>query len=283
MPARRTGPEQRPVSRRLLLPAVGAVVIGLVVALLGLAGEAGGKPEPSTTRTTNSPVPDEPGTAGQPPASAPAPPQSPPVPETAITAPVTYPEAGPRTWQTVGGRSPVLGRAGQLLRFRVAVENGITGITPDAFADAVVSTLGDPRSWTGTGQRRLQRVGPTEAAAFTVYLATPATRDRLCDDGYDRYTSCRNGNQVVVNVARWAHGVPDYGAPLATYQQYVINHEVGHRLGQGHQLCPAPGKPAPVMQQQTLSLHRCTPNPYPLLNGKFYATHSGHYNDPIPH
>lgn len=130
MPARRTGPEQRPVSRRLLLPAVGAVVIGLVVALLGLAGEAGGKPEPSTTRTTNSPVPDEPGTAGQPPASAPAPPQSPPVPETAITAPVTYPEAGPRTWQTVGGRSPVLGRAGQLLRFRVAVENGITGITP---------------------------------------------------------------------------------------------------------------------------------------------------------
>ncbi|MGW4462826.1 DUF3152 domain-containing protein [Micromonospora sp. NPDC004704] len=275
MSARRTGSDQRSASRRLLLPAVGAVVIGLVVALLGVAGEAGGKPDPAPTGTTNA-VTAEPSPAG------PAPEPTTPRPETPVTPPVTYPESGPRTWHTADGRSPVLGTSGQLLRFRVAVEGGITGITPAAFAEAVVTTLGDPRSWTGNGQRRLQRVGPNEAASFTVYLATPATRDRLCDDGYDRYTSCRNGNQVVVNVARWVHGVPNYGAPLATYQQYVINHEVGHRLGQGHQLCPGPGKPAPVMQQQTLALHACTPNAYPLLNGKFYAGRSGQYNDPVP-
>jgi hypothetical protein len=117
---------------------------------------------------------------------------------------------------------------------------------------------------------------------FTIYLVTPATRDVLCGDGYDRYTSCRKDNSVVLNVARWVHGVPSFGADLTGYREYMVNHETGHRLYNGHELCPGPGKPAPVMQQQTLGMHGCVPNSWPMLAGRAYHGRSGQYADPLP-
>ena len=85
--------------------------------------------------------------------------------------------------------------------------------------------------------------GPANGSTTPSTSPLPATRDVLCGNGYDRYTSCRNGNTVVVNVARWARGIPGYGADLTAYRQYVVNHETGHRLGRGHELCPGPGPP----------------------------------------
>lgn len=73
---------------------------------------------------------------------------------------------------------------------------------------------------------------------------------------------------MVLNVDRWAHAVPRYD--LGTYRRYLVNHETGHRFGFGHDACPGKGKPAPVMQQQTLGLHGCKPNPWPYLDGKLY-------------
>lgn len=195
---------------------------------------------------------------------------------------ISYPVAGPRRYDVVPGRSAVIGRSGDLYQFRVAVEQGITGVDRAGFARFVTETYADPRGWAAAGERRFQRVPAGEPADFVVYLVTPGTRDALCGDAYDRYTSCRSGERVVVNVARWAHGVPGYGASLETYRQYVVNHETGHRFGYGHELCPGSERPAPVMQQQTLGRHGCVANAWPEVNGREYHGASGQYHDPVP-
>ncbi|SCF44830.1 Protein of unknown function [Micromonospora purpureochromogenes] len=216
-------------------------------------------------------------------AAAPADAPPPGRPAATPTAPVlNYPDRGTGTWRTATAQGAVAGRGGELLRYRVAVEGGIDEVDVELLGREVAVVLADRRGWTGGGRWRLQRVGPGVPADFTVLLTTPATRADLCGDVADRYTSCRNSDRVVVNVARWARGVPGFGGDLATYRAYVLNHEVGHRLGMGHELCPARGAPAPVMQQQTLGLHDCVPNAWPYVDGTLHTGRPGEYDDPVP-
>ncbi|TWG22844.1 uncharacterized protein DUF3152 [Micromonospora palomenae] len=224
--------------------------------------------------------------AGQPPAPAvgadtttPAPP---PVTARPRAAAISYPADGGNRWYRAAAETPASGGTGRLLRYRVAVERDIQGLPVTEFAAEVSRTLNDPQGWTAGGTLRLRRVGWGQPADFTIYLATPGTRDELCHDVPDGYTSCRDGHRVVLNVARWVKGVPHYGASLATYRRYMINHEVGHRLGMGHERCPGRGRPAPVMQQQSLGLHGCTANALPYLDGERYTGPSGAYDDPLP-
>ncbi|WP_410812566.1 DUF3152 domain-containing protein [Micromonospora sp. 067-2] len=196
---------------------------------------------------------------------------------------ISYPATGGNRWSLAAAdTTPGRGSGGRLLRYRVAEERDIRGLPVAEVAEMISATLDDPRGWTAGGAWRLRRVGADSPADFTIYLATPGTRDKLCQDRPDGYTSCRNGNRVVVNVARWVKGVPGYGASLDAYRQYMINHEVGHRLGFGHERCPAPGRPAPTMQQQTLGLHGCTANAWPYPNGIRYAGPVGEYHDRLP-
>ena len=169
----------------------------------------------------------------------------------------------------VEGYGPVLGQAGPIRRFRVAVELPTRAATD--FAHQVDRTLGDPRSWIAGRRFRLQRVPLSGPAEFTVYLASAATSKRMCLAGglqTDGYTSCRLPGRVIINDSRWTSSVPAYGAPLATYRAYAINHEVGHQLGHGHVTCPGPGEPAPVMMQQTYGLRGCVANSWPYVNGR---------------
>lgn len=187
------------------------------------------------------------------------------------------PEAGPSsaagTFAYATGAGPVAGGGGPVKKYRIAVENG-SGQEADAFAAAVERVFADPRGWTATGQVRLQRVAGQGPADFTIFLATPVTSEQICATAglhTGGYSSCRITGKVVINLARWLTGVPDYGAPVADYQSYVVNHEVGHELGNGHEACPGPGRPAPVMQQQTYGLKGCTANAWPLVDGQRYS------------
>jgi hypothetical protein len=205
-----------------------------------------------------------------------------PAPATSAPKKITYPNKGSGRWRIAKAGSDIAGRSGKLLRYRIAVEDEIQPVRAADFGTAVTKILADPRGWTGDGEWRLQQAAAGTPYDFTIYLATPVTRSQLCADLTDRYTSCRTGDKVVINVTRWVEGIPDYGAPLSVYREYLITHEVGHRLGQNHQLCPGKGKPAPVMQQQTLGMHGCVANSWHMIDDEPYEGRAGAYDDPIP-
>lgn len=194
---------------------------------------------------------------------------------------VSYPRRGTRRFRIAPGRSAVYGTSGNLARFQVAVEKDIDHLDLARFARRVTAILGDPQGWSAGGDWRFRRVGPASPHEFTLYLVTPATRDAMCHDVPEGYTSCRYGDKVMINVSRWEHGVPYYDS-LDRYRDYAVSHEVGHWLGHGHELCPGKGRRAPTMQQQTISMHGCVPNPWPYPGGKRYTGPPGAYGDKIP-
>lgn len=158
------------------------------------------------------------------------------------------------------GSAPAPRRA-RTVPVRVEVEQGVH-VDPAVFATFVTTTLNDPRSWGRDGSVGFARTaGP---APLQVVLATPGTTDRLCAPlDTNAALSCRSGTRAVVNAVRWANGTPEYASDLTAYRRYVVNHEVGHWLGHEHVPCPARGRPAPVMQQQTLGLDGCARNSWP--------------------
>jgi len=150
--------------------------------------------------------------------------------------------------------------AGAVVTVRVEVEGG-TGYPAPGFADAVMRTLNDPRSWGSGATRSFARTdGPADIA---VLLASPDTSAALCRPLVTRGTlSCSIGDRAIITTHRWAGGTPEF-TDLGVYRQYVVNHEVGHVLGQGHRPCAGPGQLASVMQQQTIKVAPCTPNAWP--------------------
>jgi hypothetical protein len=186
---------------------------------------------------------------------------------------IAVPRTGSGAFAAALASGPVHGGGGRLYRYRVEVEGG-TGQDPAEVAAVVDAVLGDPRSWIGGGNVRLQLVPAGAPAEFTVLLASPDTSEAICATGglkTDGFSSCRLPGRVVLNLDRWLTGVTGYGAPLGEYRQYLVNHEVGHQLGHGHEACPGTGRPAPVMQQQTYGLNGCVANSWPYIGGKRYA------------
>lgn len=170
----------------------------------------------------------------------------------------SIPPTGPGEFDIAGGRSP---DGPSTLTYTVEIERGLP-FDPRPTAALVDATLGDDRGWVTTRGTTFRRV--TTDADLRVLIATPGTTDRLCAPLVTGgRVSCRNGDLVVLNARRWAFGVPHYRRFLIDYRRYVVNHEVGHALGESHVSCPGPRQPAPVMLQQTYGLEGCRRNPWP--------------------
>ncbi|MEQ4724487.1 DUF3152 domain-containing protein [Nonomuraea sp. B19D2] len=194
-----------------------------------------------------------------PPTVPPKPPPAPrrhPVKRPAAEVKVPYEAAG--VYEVVPGGAPPRRGRGEVVRYLVEVELGLP-FDPDAFAAQVHRTLNDSRGWA-----RFERVdhGPVHVR---VALSSPGLTVRQCRPlRTGGELSCWNGERSIINARRWAKGVPQYGGDLAAYRNYLISHEVGHSLGHEHRSCPGPGRLAPVMTQQSKSLGRCRPNPWPF-------------------
>lgn len=135
-----------------------------------------------------------------------------------------------------------------------------------AFENTVFRTLNDQRGWPRAGATFAYRANSSRCD-FTVYLSQASqmkTFSPTCSNNY----SCCVGNNVVINIDRFNGATPQLlaaGMGIDRYRVMVINHETGHRLGHfdNDPSCPAPGVPAPLMQEQSMNLRGCTPNEWP--------------------
>ncbi len=157
---------------------------------------------------------------------------------------------------------------GSLETFRVRIDEALdeSRALTTAYIDGILS---DERSWIGAGSVAWRRLGPNDDADLTIILAAPATVDAICRPlRTGGYFSCRNGDTIGINVNRWNTATDWWPASLHVYRTYVVNHEVGHYLGNRHASCPGAGEPAPVMQQQTKRLDGCVANGWVFPEGQ---------------
>lgn len=186
--------------------------------------------------------------------------------QAAATAP---PSQSPEGFMVAAGTGPVVG-TGPPHTYSVEVEPG-TGLDVGAVASEAEAILSDPtRGWTARGAHSLQRVDSATAADIRIVVARPATVDRFCAAAglaTGGWLSCWDGRRAMLNLDRWNTGVAPFHTDVATYRQYLVNHETGHGLGYGHTGCPAAGAPAPVMMQQSKGLGGCSPNGWPYPQG----------------
>ncbi|MDX3236516.1 DUF3152 domain-containing protein [Streptomyces sp. ME03-5709C] len=274
-------PKKTAWTRALSGAAAAAVVTVLAVVVAGQMADGSEKRHPSAAASPGA------GRAAEDSASRSESRATPTASPSAVATPLTYGQAMTRTYpldpdlrldgtfQTVGGHQRAPGK-GRLLRVRVDVERGLP-LDARLFADAVYKTLNDRRSWAHAGARTFERVS-TGRADVVITLASPGTTAAWCaKSGLDTTVdnvSCdaASTSRTMVNAYRWAQGATTYGqGRMLAYREMLINHEVGHRLGFNHVLCPQQGAPAPVMMQQTKFLSygglTCKPNAWPYPRG----------------
>ena len=173
------------------------VILVAVGMLRGVPDEEVNASEPARNSVTESPSP-----------------VAPPPPPLQMPGDFAKSGAGKFVIGKTGGQ--ILGTAGSLKRFRIAVE-AEAAPEIDVFTGMTDQTLGDSRSWIAGKQVRFQRVAEGASYDFTIYLVTRETAHKMCSiSGLDirvdgiPFTSCRQVRQVIINLDRWRLSVPDF-------------------------------------------------------------------------
>ena len=142
------------------------------------------------------------------------------------------------------------------------------------FKQQANQTLNDARGWPKLG---ISFREVAEGGDFTLWLAEASTLKSFSAEGCDTTYSCNVGRDVIINQDRWQGATPSWNdakGSLRDYRHMVVNHETGHWLGHGHRYCAQSGAAAPVMQQQSMDMQGCQPNPWPLSD-ELYAPNLG--------
>ena len=178
----------------------------------------------------------------------------------------TGPSTKPGTFDLVPGTYGAAVAAPRVITYRVAVEQGLPVDAP-CFAELVDHILAHANGWTRTERFAFRRVAADEPASAVITLAAPGTVDRRCHPlRTNGFFSCWNGARAMINFRQWSGKGRFRGADLRLYRAYLINHEMGHRLGFVHRRCPRRGQLAPVMMQQTKGVGSCRLNAWPTAD-----------------
>lgn len=137
---------------------------------------------------------------------------------------------------------------------------GRTHADRNEFAAHVAATLAHPEGWSLGGAISFRSVA--SGADMRILLTEPAVLGAI--PGCSSTWSCRVGPDVYINEDRWMRATPTWTLGRDAYRRYVVNHEVGHFLGFGHQGCPGAGRDAPVMMQQSKGSAPCRDRVWPL-------------------
>lgn len=185
---------------------------------------------------------------------------------------VTMPKIATPAWLIAQGGQSQSSTAREVT-YTIAQKGSISS-SIDEFASQVNQTLNSSEGWARLGVRFVR---VDSDAQFIVWLSEASQVPSFSPAGCDAIVSCTVGNNVIINETRWLSGSDAWnaaGGSLRDYRHMVVNHEIGHWLGHGHEYCSGPGKLAPVMQQQTIDMQGCKPNPWPQTH-ELYAPKLG--------
>jgi Protein of unknown function (DUF3152) len=200
----------------------------------------------------------------------------------------------------VPGESDPVG-AGPTRWVRIEIEDGVP-LDPGVVTSFVMSILGDVQGWTTHGRVSFGRTDGV--ADIRIVFASPKTAADLCSRPHDaavvdiappdvpggvplpsaspspaapvaapsaspsaspeKAPSCAEQGIVVVSAYQWAAGSKAFGDEAAQWRDYLINHPIGHLLGEPDALCGGTGQLAPIMQNQELDITPCEPNGWPF-------------------
>jgi hypothetical protein len=129
-------------------------------------------------------------------------------------------------------------------------------IYPTEFKTEMLSIIAEGKVW----PRVFAPVLRPEKADFTIEIVP---RDKMQQmlirtDPVEYYPNTKkrihfsytlNGNRILLDEDNWRYGVDESRLAIGVYRKYVLQHEIGHVLGYGHQKCLT--RKCPVMYQMT--------------------------------
>lgn len=163
---------------------------------------------------------------------------------------------------------------------RVDVEDGVR-VDEEALAAFVMETLNDHRGWGSAG--RMQFVLTDGAADVRVTLASPYTVATLCPNPHeaavlavdgassaspsaaaddDAEPNCATLGAAPISSYDWTAGLDAFGDKRTQARRYLINHMVGHVLGEEDTEC-IEGRAEITVDQQAMP-GACRTNPWPF-------------------
>jgi len=192
-----------------------------------------------------------------------------------------FPVRGEGTFATVPVAGEVEPPATGIVQYvRIDVENGLSMIN-GTLASFVMAAITDPQGWGKDGSTTyIQTEG---APDLRIVFASPYTAAALCPTPHAPATltpdaspspspspttsttglavQCATQGAIVISVYDWIQGLLPFAEDRTNARVYLLNHGLGHVLGDADVTCKK-GVANVMVDQRTLP-DTCTPNPWP--------------------